>query len=164
MMHQQDQKDFDEQMIKRCLELAKESRAEGDFPFGAVVTKGREIVAEAKNCGLKDVSGHAEINALRKVAQNVTKGSLSEYTLYSNFEPCAMCSFAMRDVGIGRVVFSAYSPHLGGYSKWNILKNKDIRPEFTSRRSPNPPEVVGGILEKESKKIFDDLDWVIHKK
>jgi len=153
----------DELFIKRCIDLADESLRKGDLPFGALVTLGDVIVAEGENTGLSDITGHAEINAIKDALKKDPKIDFSLHTLYTNFEPCAMCSFIIRDYGIGRVVFAVESPHLGGYSKWNILLNNPLPPEFTSRRNPNPPSVTGGVLKDEAQKIFNELKWLMHK-
>lgn len=150
--------------INRCIELAEKSLKEGDLPFGAVIVKDSRIVAEGKNTGLKDITGHAEINAIKKALRINPTIDLSKCTLYSNFEPCAMCSFVIRDVGVGRVVFSVESPHLGGYSKWKILLDKTISPLFLSSGKHKPPAILKGILKEKAKEIFDNLKWKMHLK
>lgn len=153
----------DEFLMHRCIELAQESLRIGDLPFGALLTRGGDVVAEAVNTGLKDITGHAEINVIKKALENDPEIDFSQCSLYTNFEPCAMCSFVIRDYGIGRVVFGAPSPHLGGFSKWDILKNSPLPAEFTSRAYASPPEIVPCVLSDEARAIFDRLDWRMHK-
>jgi len=150
--------------IKRCFELAQKSVELGDHPFGALITDSDgEIIAEGINSGKNDVTGHAEVNAIKSmIAVDLDKKDYSGYTLYTNFEPCAMCSFVIRDVGIGRVVFSARSPFWGGLSRWDILKSEDIRPEFTTFGSSAVPEVIPGVLSDVANKNFSDLGWLMH--
>jgi tRNA(adenine34) deaminase len=124
-----------------------------------------KIIAEAKNSTESgDITGHAEINVIRKALKDDPEIDFSKCSLYSNFEPCAMCSFIIRDLGIGEVVFSVSSPHLGGYSKWNILENPNLDPEFTSRSYSKKPKVMKGIMEEKASEIFDKLVWRMHKK
>ena len=151
----------DEKYISRCIQLGLQSLESGDLPFGALITCDGEVIAESCNTGKKDITGHAEINVMRKVIEGMPDINIAECTLYTNFEPCAMCSFMIRDYGIKRVVFSVFSPYLGGHSKWNIL-HEPIRPEFTSNGSDRVPEVRGGVLEKECSEIFDGLNWKMH--
>lgn len=155
--------DRDNHYIKRCIEIAEESHKKGDYPFGSVIVRDSDTVIESENTAVQDVTGHAEINAIKKALDVISDGDLSGCTLYSNFEPCAMCSFVIRDVGIKRVVYSVRSPHLGGHSKWNILTDSTMPSHFFSANRPEPPEVVGGVLEEEAQKIFDTLRWSIHK-
>lgn len=153
----------DRKYIKHCLDLADKSMKSGDLPFGALVVYNGSILVEATNTGLRELTGHAEVNALKIVVEQMPDIDISECTLYTNFEPCAMCSYVIRDFGVKRVVFSAYSPHLGGYSKWPILQD-EIRPEFTSRGGTKPPEVIGGVLEEQCNELFDSLHWLMHRK
>ena len=82
----------DEQMITRAIKLAQESFEAGDSPFGCVVAKGKKIIMETKN-RMKlddDITAHAEIRAIRQMQKKLGTSDLSDYTLYSNFEPCPM--------------------------------------------------------------------------
>jgi len=151
----------DKQFIRRCNELALESYKNGDLPFGALITKDDKILAEGYNTGLVDITGHAEINVLRKVIQDMPEIDITKCTLYTNFEPCAMCSYIIRDYGVSKVVYSVASPHLGGHSKWGVLTDY-IQPKFTSRKNLKPPEIISGVLEAECSRIFDKLGWEMH--
>lgn len=154
----------DSDYIKRCLELAKQSLQEGDLPFGALIVYKDEILAESVNTGLKEITGHAEVNVIRKALKRAPRDTTSLWTLYTNLEPCAMCSFLVRDLGIGRVVYSANSPFWGGHTKWGILTDTNLKQEFTSNQNANPPEITAHILKDESDALFDSLDWKMHKK
>jgi tRNA(adenine34) deaminase len=152
---------FDEQCISRCIKIADQCFARGELPFGCIITYQGKVVAEGFNTGLSDLTGHAEVNAMRQLRMELPDVPFKDCTLYSNFEPCAMCSYLIRDFGIGRVVFSFASPHVGGFSKWNIL-SADISVPFTSKGLSTPPEVIGGILESQGRALFDKLNWKMH--
>lgn len=139
--------------MRRCIELSEEALAKGDAPFGSLVARGEEIVAEAANDARNKVTDHAEIIALNKAHQALGTSDLSGCTLYTNAEPCPMCSFMAREFKISRVVFALPSPYVGGYSKWPILQDEEIK-----RFAPffkEPPEVTAGVLEPEAKAVFD---------
>ena len=109
---------FDELYIRKCFDLAYKSYKNGDNLFGAIITHNNKIIVEAINTvALGDITGHAEINAMKELISKFPNISPSECTIYSNMEPCAMCSFLIRDVGIGRVVFSSISRYMGGYTR-----------------------------------------------
>jgi tRNA(Arg) A34 adenosine deaminase TadA len=72
-----------------------------------------------------------------------------------------MCAYLIRDFGIGKVIFSFASPHVGGSTKWNIL-SADIAIPFTSNGLLAPPEVIGGVLEAQGRVLFDKLNWKMH--
>lgn len=77
----------------RAIELAKESAKSGGGPFGAVIVKEGEIVAEASNSVTldNDPTAHAEVNAIRKACKALQTFDLSGCTLYTSCEPCPMC-------------------------------------------------------------------------
>lgn len=116
----------DEKFIKRCIELSKESVAKGDAPFGSLITYNGKILAESINSASNRVSDHAEILVLDKAHKKLGTSDLSQCTLYTNCEPCPMCSFMIREYKIKKVVFALASPYMGGFSKWKILQDKEL--------------------------------------
>lgn len=95
--------------MKRAIELAAENVKEGGQPFGAVLVKGDKVVAEGVNeLHLKyDVSGHAELIAIRKAQEELHTLDLAEYTMYASGEPCPMCMTAIYFSGIEKVYYCA---------------------------------------------------------
>ncbi len=148
--------------MQRCLELVQQSLDAGDHPFGAVVVQDGVVIAEGTNTILDHIAGHAEINAMQAAVKKIGSPDLSACTLYSNCEPCAMCAVLIRDLGVKRVVFGCTSPRWGGLSRWNILE-ADISSQNTSAQYPNPPEIIAGVIEEETKKVFDDLGWTMQR-
>jgi tRNA(adenine34) deaminase len=152
----------DEQMIRRCIELSEEAVRGGDKPFGALIAKENNILVESTNDAESKVPYHAEIITLMAGQEILNTNDLSGYSLYSNCEPCPMCSFMIREYKLDKVVFSVHSPYMGGQSRWNILED-DVLTRFKPYFS-KPPEVVGGVLESEGKKIFDEVGlWMFGK-
>ena len=149
----------DEYYIKKCIALAEMSIKKGEAPFGSLIVKDGKIIVTATNANEKnhDITCHAEIMAMRKAQKKLMTKDLSGCEIYSNCEPCPMCSFMMRELHFKKVVFGVRSPNMGGYTKWNILEDKglsQIRPFFSDE-----PEVVGGILEKECKDTYLKIGW-----
>jgi tRNA(adenine34) deaminase len=145
---------FDRAMMARCIELSAFAIKEGEYPFGALIALNGQILAEATNRTVRDNDGcrHAEIIALSLAQRKVGRAELPRATLYSSVEPCAMCSFCIREAWVGRVVYAIASPVMGGVSKWNILRDTDI-----SIRAPifgPPPEVVSGLLLREAQEVW----------
>ncbi|MGE0793088.1 MAG: nucleoside deaminase [Candidatus Woesearchaeota archaeon] len=143
----------DEKFMKRCIELSEESLKKGDAPFGSIVVKDGKIIAESSNNKENRVSDHAEVLALHQAHKVLGTSKLTDCTLYTNCEPCPMCSFMIREYAIKKVVFALPSKFMGGYSKWNILQDEELSKfsDFFGK----PPEVRCCILEKEAKKVFD---------
>lgn len=108
----------DRKYMLRCIELAEASVLSGEFPFGSLIVNDEGIVSESGNSIAisNDVTQHAEINALR-MAQKKLGNDLTGCTLYSNCEPCAMCSFMICELKVSRVVFAVKSPDMGGFTR-----------------------------------------------
>ncbi|SHG11600.1 tRNA(Arg) A34 adenosine deaminase TadA [Salegentibacter echinorum] len=80
--------------LKRAIELAEEGMDKGEGgPFGAVVVKDGEIIAEANNkvTSHKDPTAHAEVVAIRKACEKLQDFQLKDCILYTSCEPCPMC-------------------------------------------------------------------------
>ena len=145
----------DLQMMKRCLELAQHGVEKGELPFGAVIVSRGRVIAEATNCVSSegDVTRHAELVALSEAQKVLKRKRLQDCTLYSIVEPCPMCSFPAREARIGRVVFALSSPVMGGYSKWDVLKDDDLSNKLPEVFGP-PPEIVSGLLAAQAEQVW----------
>jgi tRNA(Arg) A34 adenosine deaminase TadA len=117
--------DADEAMMARCIELSRIAVSKGEYPFGAVIARDGQIVAEAVNRTIRegDVTHHAEVIALSLAQKTIGREQLRNCTLYTTIEPCAMCSYCIREAWVSRVVYALGSPVMGGLSKWNILRD-----------------------------------------
>lgn len=93
--------------MERAVELAIENVRDGGQPFGAVLVKNNNVVAEGVNELHKkyDVSGHAELLAIRRAQEQLQTNNLSGYTMYASGEPCSMCLTAMYFAGIEKVFY-----------------------------------------------------------
>jgi tRNA(Arg) A34 adenosine deaminase TadA len=105
----------DEMHLRRAIELAQLSRAKGNHPFGSLlVDAAGRVVLEAENTVVteQDVTGHAELNLVRRASMQFDFEALEGVTLYASTEPCAMCSSAIYWSGIGRVIYALSSEGL----------------------------------------------------
>lgn len=95
--------------MRRAVELAANNVREGGGPFGAVLVKNNDIVAEGVNelHMHYDVSGHAELIAIRKAQSLLQTHDLTGFTMYASGEPCPMCLTSMYYVGITDVYYCA---------------------------------------------------------
>ncbi len=93
-----------EQFIAMAFEMKSRATAEGDQPYGAVVVKDGEIVAAAPSRVVtrSDPTAHAEMEALRDAASQLSSRDLGGCLLYSSSHPCAMCEAAAYWAGIER--------------------------------------------------------------
>lgn len=98
----------DKQLLRRAIALSVENVAAGGGPFGAVVARGGEIVAEGVNrvTTLHDPTAHAEVQAIRAAAVSLGTFDLSGCTIYSSCEPCPMCLSAIYWARLDRLVYA----------------------------------------------------------
>jgi len=142
----------DAEMMRRAIGLAVRSGEEGEYPYGVVICRSGEVVAESINCVAheRDVTRHAEVVAISEAQKKLDTVSLDDCTIYVSAEPCVYCCYAIRESRIGRVVYGLASPHMGGVSKWPVLTDQDISdtmPEVFAA----PPEILAGFMAREAE-------------
>jgi tRNA(Arg) A34 adenosine deaminase TadA len=125
--------------MRRALELAGDAAKAGEVPVGAVITRGKEIVAEARNAmrGQVDPTAHAEVVAIRLAAERLQSPRLDQCTLWVTLEPCAMCAAAASLARLAAIRFGAEDPKGGG-----VLHGARI---FSQPTCHHRPDVIGGI-------------------
>ncbi|KAB2333347.1 nucleoside deaminase [Cytobacillus depressus] len=122
------------QFMKHAIQLAINNVAHGGQPFGAVLVKDNEVIAEGVN-ELHihfDVSGHAELLAIRRAQMQLQTNDLSDCTIYASGEPCAMCLTAMYFAGIKTVYYAA---SIDDAEKVGLGKSKMIYLDLAKERS-----------------------------
>jgi len=149
--------DPDLEMMQRCIALAESSASDGEYPFAAVIARNGAFLCESANRVMRDhdVNSHAEIVAISK-AQLIRGANLSDCTIYATVDPCAQCSYAIREARIGKVVYGLRSPLMGGHSRWNILSDNKLSMVLPEVFLP-APEIVSGFLQNEVEAVF--LKW-----
>ncbi|HHU13432.1 MAG TPA: nucleoside deaminase [Clostridiaceae bacterium] len=113
--------DTDMKHLRRCVELAAESLANGDDPFGSLIVSGQgEVLAEARNqVSGGDQTRHPEFELARWAAANMTPEARRDATVYTSGEHCPMCAAAHGWVGLGRIVYASSSEQF-------VLWNKEL--------------------------------------
>lgn len=99
----------DIKFLKKAIEVAETNINDGGGPFGALVVRGNDIIAQAGNRVVagNDPTAHAEVQAIRLAAALLGTFDLGDCVIYSSCEPCPMCLGAIYWAGIKRVVYSA---------------------------------------------------------
>lgn len=141
-----EQKQRDEQFMRRALQEAEAAREAGEIPIGAVVVVGDRIIARAHNLTetLGDVTAHAEMQAITSAANTLGGKYLTDCTLYVTVEPCIMCAGAIGWAQLRRVVYGA-SDEKRGFAKF---APKAMHPKC---------EIVSGVLEEECRTLMTDF-------
>jgi len=146
-----DTRAIDERMMRRCLGLAVKSAELGEYPYGAVIVRDGEVVVETTNrvARDRDVTRHAEVVAISEAQKALASTDLGGCTLYTNVEPCALCSYAIRESRLARVVYAMRSPVMGGASRWNILSDPGLSDTMPEVFMP-PPDIAPDVLSEEA--------------
>ncbi len=133
--------------MQEALALAKMASDEGEVPVGAVVVCDGEIVGRGRNrreTG-KNALAHAEIEAINEACKTLGGWRLWKCDLYVTLEPCPMCTGAIINSRIKKLVFGA-SDHKAG-SCGSVVNLFDLPYN-------HKPEVISGVCEKECSEIL----------
>ena len=151
-----------EHFMRQALEQARRAAACGEVPVGAVVVKDGQVIGRGHNSPLsaQDPTAHAEVLALREAARTLGNYRLEGCTLYVTLEPCQMCSGAIVQSRMTRVVVGCMNPKAG--CAGSILNLLDM-PEFNHQ-----VELTTGVMEEECsqmmKSFFKELREARKKK
>ena len=133
--------------MKEALREARRALEEGEIPIGAVVVSPRgDIIGRGHNLTetLRDVTAHAEMQALTAAADALGGKYLTDCTLYVTVEPCVMCAGALGWAQVGRVVFGTYDEKRG----YQRFAPEALHPKAT---------VTTGVLEEECRQLMQDF-------
>ena len=132
---------IDHAFMQLALAEARLAAAAGEVPVGAVVVKEGRVIGRGHNQTIArhDPSAHAEIVALREAGAALGNYRLDGCSLYVTLEPCAMCSGALLQARLARVVFGAAEPKTGAAgSVLNLFAQAQLNHQTT---------VQGGVAE-----------------
>ena len=140
----------DQLFMDAALVLAREAMAEGEVPVGCVIVRNGEIVGRGRNRRekAKTALGHAEIEAIADACKNLGGWRLWECTLYVTLEPCPMCSGAIINARIPRVVYGASDAKCGACGSVCDLFSMEFN---------HHPQVEKGIREEESAELLTEF-------
>lgn len=98
----------EKELMRRAIALSEESVRNGGGPFGAVIARRGEIVAEAGNSVTadNDPTAHAEVNCIRRAARKLGTFDLSGCDIYASCEPCPMCLGAIYWARLDRIFYA----------------------------------------------------------
>lgn len=138
----------DEKYMKLALKEAKKAYALGEVPIGCIIVCEGKIIGRGYNRRNTDKTtlAHAEISAIKKASKVIGDWRLEGCTLYVTLEPCQMCSGAIIQARIDRVVMGSMNPKAGcGGSLLNILEHEAFN---------HQAEVTRGVLDEECSLIL----------
>ena len=135
-----DQEAIDQKYMREAIKQAKKAYTLEEVPIGCVIVYDGKIIGRGYNRRTIDKNplAHAEIQAIRKASRKMGDWRLEDCTLYVTLEPCQMCSGAIVQARIKRVVVGCMNPKAGcAGSILNLLDvkefNHQVREEECSR-------------------------------
>lgn len=134
-----------------AMEEARVSAEAGEVPIGALLVHEGKILVRSGNRTIRDCdpTAHAEINVLREGARLLGNYRLADTVLYVTLEPCAMCSGAVVQARVPRLVYGTDDPKGGAFrSCFEIL---------TSPKLNHRVEVLPGICADESAALLQSF-------
>ena len=138
----------DEKWMQLALKYAKRAAQQNEVPVGAVLVRDNELIAYGYNKreSWHTPIAHAEIICIHRASQKMESWRLLNSTLYVTLEPCVMCTGALIQARVSRLVFGAKDPKGGAVnSLYEIPADKRLNHRV---------EVTAGVLEEECSDIL----------
>ena len=138
----------DEKFMKQAIRQAKKAYAIGEVPIGCVIVHDGKVIGRGYNRRTidKNTLAHAEIQAIRKACKKMNDWRLEECTMYVTLEPCQMCSGAIVQSRMTRVVIGCMNPKAGcAGSILNLLQMEEFNHQV---------ELEIGVLEEECSQMM----------
>ncbi len=128
-----------EELMRRAIELSENSVQNGGGPFGAVIAKDGEIVAEGSNKVTidNDPTAHAEVCTIRNACQKLGTFDLSGCVIYTSCEPCPMCFGAIYWAHLDKIYYANDRKDAGkiGFDDDFIYKEIALEPQYRKKPS-----------------------------
>ncbi len=143
--------DTDETYMREAIRQAKKAYALGEVPIGCVIVYKAKIIGRGYNRRTidKNTLAHAELTAIRKASRKMEDWRLEGCTLYVTLEPCQMCSGAIVQSRMDRVVIGCMNPKAGcAGSILNLLQMEEFNHQV---------DVTTGVLGEECSQMMKDF-------
>ena len=139
---------MEKKFMMQAYREAQKAFEEDEVPVGCVIVKEGKVVARAhnrkekKNCALF----HAEIECIQKATKKLDNWNLKGCEIYVTLEPCMMCTGALVNSRIDKIIYGCEDPK-GGALVSNI-RLQDIK------LLNHYPQIQGGVMEKECSDLL----------
>ncbi len=145
-------KTLDERFMREAINAAEFARGLDEIPIGAIIVDATgEILSVAGNRTRTDCdpTAHAEILALRQAAWVIGNYRLTDLTIYSTLEPCAMCAGALIHARIKKLVYGTPDERFGAVrSKFELCDTSSLNHKI---------EIVSGVLESDCRNLIQEF-------
>lgn len=128
-----------EELMQRAIELSINSVRNGGGPFGAVISREGEIIAEGSN-GVtiyNDPTAHAEVTAIRKACEKLGTFELKGCEIYTSCEPCPMCLGAIYWAHLDKIYYANDRKDAAdiGFDDDFIYQEIEVKPQYRKKPS-----------------------------
>jgi tRNA(adenine34) deaminase len=137
--------------MRTALREAEKACELKEVPIGCVIVQDNKIIGRGFNQRemLHDSTAHAEMIAISAACDMIKSWRLENTTLYVTMEPCPMCAGAIVLSRVPRLVFGVNDPKAGACGTiYNIVQDDRLNHKV---------EVIGGVLEDESRTLIQDF-------
>ncbi len=128
-----------EELMQRAIELSINSVRNGGGPFGAIIARKGEIIAEGSN-GVtiyNDPTAHAEVTAIRKACEKLGTFELKGCEIYTSCEPCPMCLGAIYWAHLDKIYYANDRKDAAdiGFDDDFIYQEIEVKPQYRKKPS-----------------------------
>ncbi len=145
-----------EKFMQRAIELSRLGMTNDEGgPFGAVVVRGDEVIAEGNNkvTSENDPTMHAEVTAIRNACKSLGTFDLSGCEIYTSCEPCLMCLGAIYWARLDKIYYANTKEDAAeiGFDDKFIYEELDLPKEKRKLKMEQ-------LLHTEAKKVFKEWE------
>lgn len=128
-----------EELMRKAIELSIKSVRNGGGPFGAIIARKGEIIAEGSN-GVtiyNDPTAHAEVTAIRKACEKLGTFELKGCEIYTSCEPCPMCLGAIYWAHLDKIYYANDRKDAAdiGFDDDFIYQEIEVKPQYRKKPS-----------------------------
>lgn len=138
--------------MSKAIELAKKGvNSNAGGPFGAVIVKNGQIIAEGYNkvTSKNDPTAHAEVVAIRNACKKLKSFQLDDCIIYTSCEPCPMCLGAIYWARPKKVYYACTREDAANIDFDDQFIYNELSKEINGRQIP-----FINILRKEASGVF----------
>ena len=134
--------------MAEALKEAEIAMSEDEVPIGCIIVYEGQIIARTHNQKetLKKATGHAEVLAINQASEYLNLWHLDGCTMYVTLEPCMMCTGAIIQSRMSRLVIGANVSKWPGYIE--LIENNPVN---------HHPDVQQGILKEQCATIVSEF-------
>lgn len=137
--------------MSKAIEAAIEAQKLDEIPIGAcLIDNAGNLLAAGGNLTRTDCdpTAHAEIIVLREAAKKIGNYRLTETTLYTTIEPCAMCAGALVQARVKRLVFGAHDERFGAVETLFRICDSSLNHQM---------EITSGVSADDCRNLMQDF-------